>query len=200
MSDKDVPDNSVTVRSSAALVGGGLGVLATLVFGSPELGALIGGASGPAFEKVVALFRRPLQRMSERVNISWTVTCALSGYSSDQLMEQVLQDDRRVNMTTRILRAAAESESEDWVRALGAALAKGLAATDDAEKDKYARVITTLASLDPIDARFLEMMSENSRGWEKRRVGDSNFAVAVEEMPELDAVVDPVFSRLPTRA
>jgi hypothetical protein len=180
-------------RTTGAALGFFVGLGATPLLG-PILGPLVGNMSAPLIEEVSYALRAMLEKRRIRVELAMRTACEEVNCSAEELAIIALRDDRRIELLVRALEAAATSEEERKVRALGRAMALGIMTDDDAKADEYLRMTTTLAQLEPIDARVLEIMAKPGSKWFKRSGGHA--PAVTDAIPGASVVIDAVFARL----
>ncbi|GHH60007.1 hypothetical protein [Lentzea cavernae] len=190
------------LRASGGVVGAGAGLIAAAVLKNPELAAVLAAATPAATEEGLARLRLISQRWLDRVERANGFVVEQTGWSESRLTEAYLSDEESLNMTADFLRAAAASPDEEWIRSLSHAFVRGLLATDMEKKAIFSRVVSTLADLDPIDARVLGTMQngpQSTWGWHKRRVDDKPLRnVLIEAVPGSEEVIDAIVARLST--
>jgi hypothetical protein len=198
MTDDAGAPRDLTARSAAA-VGGGLVGLGAALFLGPVLGALVGSASSPLLADGAKALQRVVRRRLDRVELASSVASEVAGCPFDALVEIATDDDRRLEIIGRALQAAALSESELTIRALGFALASGVLASDDAKVDASFRIVSTLGQLDAVDLRVLDRMCQEDTGWDVRPSDPKTSRPSIEEaVPGVDVVLDHVVARLST--
>lgn len=181
-------------RTAGATLGFFVGLGATPLLG-PILGPLVGNMSAPLFEEASFALRNALETRRVRVETAYDVGCDVANKSREELAVLAIQDDRRIDLLTAALEAAATSDDERKIRVLGRSMALGIIATDEAKVDEHLRVVKTLAALDSVDVRVLEIMRADTSTWQKR--GGSEGAPAVADVaPAVEPIIDAIFARL----
>ncbi|MEV5544040.1 hypothetical protein AB0L13_45300 [Saccharopolyspora shandongensis] len=181
--------------------GAAISVLAALLIG-PEAAAVLGNASGPLVEETSYALRAVIQRRARKIEQAGEAACRKGQCTFEEIVEKALGDDRKIELITRVLQAAAVAEEERKVRALGRALARGVLTSEDALVDAELRITSALASLEPVDIRALALMAGEKREWIKRPLDDQKdnewAGVLIEADSGLAPVVDSIIARLST--
>jgi hypothetical protein len=188
------------VDAQLGLTAGALGASAAVaLFGTGTVGAIVGGAAGPALVLGAKLYARRLVRQQQQIKevVDVAATC-LGGL--DILEERASRYDERLELLTRVLRAAGRSTLKAKVHALGRILADGV--TDGQSIDEAFALAAALDDLEAVHVLVLKYLDENpsppeelsrreraeSPGWEARQL--------VEALPDAASMVEPVVSVL----
>lgn len=195
MDDEPDKSNDLVPRTVASLSAATLSLLGTLLLG--PLGALLGSAASPLLTDGAVAIDQVLRRRLERTQEAADAASEFSGRSFDELINIASGDDQRLEIIGRAVQAAALSSDFATIRALGRLLATGVLATDDAKVDESLRIISTLATLDPIDVKVLERMCAPGSTWHVQRTDDNSHRRSIaEEFPQAETVIDHVVARL----
>jgi hypothetical protein len=107
-----------------------------------------------------------------------------------------LGDDRKARLLTVAFQSASDAVDDHTARVLGRAYARGVIQEDQAVVDEQARIVKTIASLNPIDVKVLDKMKSAPR-WLARPVESlPNMANIAEQVPGAANIVDSVIARL----
>jgi hypothetical protein len=179
------------------------GALVGLALGGPE-GALAGAAVEPVLAQVVS---ETLTRRRQRAGRALAVAATEVGTTPEALLQQILANERLLDLAAAVVAAASETMLEAKIRALGRALASGVLAHDEAVVDKQRFLVDTLTELDAPHVRVLTQLSvehedywptiyapgqEGAHGWS---AGD-----LAAELPGVAPVLQPVLHGLASRA
>jgi hypothetical protein len=110
--------------------------------------------------------------------------------SLQEILDRIRDDPPRRRLLNETLRAAYATEHGEKLRWLGYLLASGLLLQDDAKVDEIARVVQTVARVDPADVRVLYLISRPTR---------SKFVVRAElidRYAEAETVMDSILATL----
>ncbi|MBQ0924624.1 hypothetical protein [Saccharopolyspora endophytica] len=181
-------------KTLANIGGTAVGFLAAAYLG-PDAAAAISGGTAPWLEELARIARRRFEKVQE----AGDAASRAAGCPFEDLIEQAIGDDRKLELLTQALHAASMAEDARKIKTLGRAIARGM---DDARVDEQRRIVSTLAALEPVDARVLVMMAHDDKnGWIKRpsQSGPSvGTGVLLEAEPGLDSLIDSVVARLQT--
>jgi hypothetical protein len=195
MTEEPEKSRDLAARTAAGMSAAALSLIGTLLLGQP--GALLGSAASPLLTDGATKLERVLRRRLERTQEAADAAAEVSGKSFDELIEIASEDDRRLEIVGRAVQAAALSSDSATIRALGRALAGGVLAKDDAKVDESLRIVSTLASLDPVDVKVLARMCTPCSSWDVLSAGDGPRRRAlVDEFPEAKTVIDHVVAQL----
>lgn len=151
-SGRDVAVQAVA-GAAAAVVG--------LVVAGP-VGALAGAAATPMLERAFGflddrLFRRRALYAAETLADAASEAGATSDEKFEEFVEQLVGDEERQELLTRVLSVAQESAMRDKRRALGRVLASAAAETGTKVDQQFA-LARVIADLDPVHVRILRIM------------------------------------------
>jgi hypothetical protein len=121
--------------------------------------ASLGAASSPVVEELSYFARTALQRRFDRAERAVHVATDSSGLSVEQLLQAALSDDKKLELASRALTAAALSSTNARIDALARAFASGVLAQDVARVDEQAILIDALAGLEPAHVRLMSVLS-----------------------------------------
>jgi hypothetical protein len=158
MGVKEEPPGPVARRLVELLPAGSgsvAGALVGLALGGSE-GALAGAAVEPVLAQVVS---ETLTRRRQRAGRALAVAATEVGTTPEALLQQILADERLLDLAAAVVAAASETMLEAKIRALGRALASGVLARDEAVVDKQRFLVDTLAELDAPHVRVLTQLS-----------------------------------------
>jgi hypothetical protein len=198
MADEPTLSNKaeLAVKVAGSTTGGLLSLLGVVLFG--PLGALVGSVASPASTDAMRqLTQRVLKRRFTNVQMAADAASAAdpTGRTFDQIVEIALEDEPKYELVGRALQAAALTDEERTIRALGRVLAAGVLAEDQARVDESTRIVSCLASLESVDLRVLERMSTGEywlpRAQEGRKVPGYS-----EVDPGAEPIIDAIFARL----
>ncbi|WP_143254073.1 hypothetical protein [Amycolatopsis keratiniphila] len=195
MTNEPEEPKDLVARTAGGVSAATLGLVGTLLFG--PIGALVAGATSPLLTDGAKALERVIRRRLGRTQEAVDAAAKFANRSFEELIEIASEDDRRLEIVGRAVQAAALSSDSATICALGRALATGVLATDDAKVDESLRIVSTLASLDPIDVKVLERMHTSGGTWHILRTDDNSHHHAIaEEFPEAESVIDHVVARL----
>ena len=199
MGDLDKRTGPTVDRMVGGASGATVSLLAALVMG-PEAAAIMGNAFGPLVEEASYAVRRVALRRGSKIEAAGDAACHEGQCTLEDLVDEAVGDDRKLELIARALEAAARAEEDRKIDALGRSLARGVLTNDDARVDEELRITTALASLEPADMRALSLMEDGTQ-WIKRHPtnDDDNWANAwTESDPGLNSVIDSIVARLTT--
>ncbi|MFI7680939.1 hypothetical protein [Actinophytocola sp. NPDC049390] len=172
----------------------GVGVVATLLLG-PILGPLVGAVSGPLMEEASNALRAVVERRATRVQLAIDVATQQGQIDETELVHRSLMDDRRLELLTKALEGAATSDDRRKIRALGAALAKGVLAETDEQLNEQVKIITALAAMDQVDVLVLDQLCSIESAIKRPNPG-RKITPLTDLVPAATPIIDSVVARL----
>jgi hypothetical protein len=172
----------------------GVGVVATLLLG-PVLGPLVGAMSGPLLEEASNALRAVMERRATRVQLTIDTATHVGQIDEEDLLRRSLKDDRRIELLTKALEGAATSDDRRKIRALGAALARGVLAETDEQLNEQIKIVTTLALMDSVDVIVLDQLCEMESALKRPQEG-RRIPALIDLVPAAAPVIDSVVARL----
>jgi hypothetical protein len=148
----DEPRHELAVRTAVAVVAGGAGLL------GPDAGAAA-TALTPALETVLSRVVGTLsQRRVRHAGQTLEDGAEAAGEPVEQFVQRAVSDERRAELLARTLTVAQDTALRDKRRALGRALAAGIAG-DDAKIDDELLFIRAVADIDTPHIRLLALIA-----------------------------------------
>lgn len=151
----DEPRHELAVRTAVAVVAGGASLL------GPDAGAAA-TALTPALETALSGVVRSLgQRRFRHAAQTLEDSAEAAGEPVEQLVQKAVSDERRAELLARTLTIAEDTALRDKRRALGRALAAGIAG-DDAKIDEELLFIRAVADIDTPHIRLLSLIASET--------------------------------------
>jgi hypothetical protein len=139
----------------AAVLAVGASTLVELASNAPGLAA----ATGIAVQAVTNIAGTAIEQRHQRAAASLQHAADTAGLSLDQLEHRIVARPITVELTARALDAAARTNLEAKIRALGTALATGALAEDDALVDQELIIVQALTPLEAPHVKVLHLAS-----------------------------------------
>lgn len=125
MADDNERIGSAFDKTLANMGGAAVGVWITSNLG-PEAGQYISGCVAPWIEELSHLARQSWIRKFQRVQEAGAAASKAAGCPFEDLINQAIGDDRKLQLLTQALNAASMAEDARKVRTLGRAIAAGM--------------------------------------------------------------------------
>ena len=156
MRDPEAVSGEIEKLLAAMAVSGGAGGVGA-AFG-PEAGVAALGLAPAVQTALNAIADRARLVRRRRVGDAWTAAATYADLDDVELLERLLADERKLELTARVLTAAALATDHAKVRALGRALAEGALAADGAAVDDQHLVVEALSHLTVAHVRILLLL------------------------------------------
>lgn len=191
---------------AASVVASAAGAATGLLVAGP-MGATARAMTGPALQALINLLGLRFERARQKAARVLADAAAQSGVSEDQLIDMAERSPQKTELASEVVNSAARSTTEQKLKALASALARGIQG-DDNTAARERLTVAALADLEPLHIAVLTCLlsqppmygseedwqeamrnrPKGAYGWLPREVS--------ERFPEIGPVIHAIFAAL----
>lgn len=191
---------------AASVAASAAGTTVGLVVAGPA-GAAAGGLAAPALQALINFLGLRFERARHQAERVLADAAARNGISEDDLIGMAEQSSQKTELTAEVVNAAARATTEQKLRALATALARGVQGDDNIAAQERVKV-AALADLEPLHIAVMTCLLsrpphyDSEEKWQEVMREPPNGAYGwlpdevVEKLPETAPVIDAILAAL----